>query len=134
DFARALGVPATICQGIEEKSKLYPNPHAFPVYYDGAAKAWRSFQGRKYKGIRQLTLFFFLPPLAPPPLARPTGGGSYWFPVQTTYDETGPMFANGYEGDWVKGEAKSAIRRYVGFLEHLRGKGPDELVREMRGE
>ncbi len=102
DFARAAGVPATIVQGIEEQSKLYPNPHAFPIYYDGAAKAWRSFQGRKYRGIRSLTLYFFLPPLAPPEGARPTGGGSYWFPVHTTYDEAGPMFTNGFEAEFVR--------------------------------
>ncbi|HVY62885.1 MAG TPA: hypothetical protein VHF22_14605, partial [Planctomycetota bacterium] len=103
DFSRAVGVPATICQGIEEQSRAYKNPHAFPVYYDAQAKLWRSFQGRKYKGIRQLTLYFFLPPLPPPEAARPTGGGSYWFPYPTTYDEAGPLFTSGFEADFLKG-------------------------------
>jgi hypothetical protein len=102
DFARAAGIPATICQGIEERSKLYPNPHAFPVYFDGGARVWRSYQGRRYKGIRPLTLLFFLPPLAPPEQARPSGGGSYYYPVHTTYDETGPMFESGFEADFLK--------------------------------
>jgi Flp pilus assembly protein TadD len=100
DFCRALGLPATIVQGIDERSAAFGSPRAFVAYWDGAAGGWRSNQARRYSGGRALTLFWFLPGAAAPTGARSTGAGGLWFPVKTTYGEAGRAFEMGAAIEW----------------------------------
>lgn len=112
DMCRALGIPATIVQGREEQSTLFQNPHAFPVWFDGAAGAWRSAQGQRYAGDRALALYFFLPPLTLPlpDQAWQAGAGTHWRRIDSTYDEVGAMFRRGYEAAWYRAWLEAAWR------------------------
>ncbi|MFC1707377.1 transglutaminase domain-containing protein [Planctomycetota bacterium] len=104
EMCRSLGIPATIVQGREETSTLFANPHAFPTYFDGESRTWRSIQGRRYEGGRALAVYFFLPPALTrlPERARSAGGGTHWYRTESTYDDVGTSFRRGSDLAWYR--------------------------------
>lgn len=111
EVARALGIPATYVQGLEEDLKAWQNNHAFAIYWDGAARGWRSFQGARYQGPRPVDLYAYLPPRAASP---PDGAGVHYGHVRLTYDQVGRSFREGFPGaafeGWLLGPARAPGR------------------------